>query len=199
MLKSRPVLFGLAFLFCALFVWALWPERTSVPVPGSAQNNSTIGVLPDGANAAGKDESALNLALKSISLSQGEGGFELWRLKAEWANMYKEGGLILVVQPRLTYFLRDDDQIMYVQSDRGDISQEDQILRFIDKVRVTLADKVLSGELLVYNGTSRSMTLPQGGDFVTISSKGRADRIVWHIDGQLIEASGNVQVDMNSQ
>lgn len=204
MLKKRGVRIGLGLLVCAALAFLAWPEQKTAPLAtlnGTAINsqaNGTAASAAPGRSEADANQSALDLALKSISLSQGEGGFELWRLKAEWANMYKEDGLILVEQPRLMYFMHDDGTTMYVQSDKGDINQKGQILRFVDQVRVTLEDKLLTGDILVYNGTAKSMTLPEGGNFATESAKGRADVIIWHIEEQRIEALGNVGVTMNS-
>ena len=136
-------------------------------------------------------EDALDLALKSITLSQGEGGIEVWRLKAEWANLIKQDNLILVDTPRLTYFL-EDGQVMYVESDKGDVEQKKQILRFIDHVRVTLETRLLTGPLLIYDGADKSMTMPQGGEFSDTDVAGSARFLVWHINTKVIEAEGDV-------
>lgn len=194
-------------LCLALVVWLFLPDGNNdaaPPAPGASgafngETGAGTGSNDDTDSDGGPDSDggALDLALRSISLSQGEGGFELWRLKAEWANMYKAEGIIVVLQPRLTYFLRDDqDGEMKVRAEKGDINQDEQILRFIDKVKVTAPDKVLTGELLVYNGTAKSMTLPEGGDFATRSANGRADVITFHIDEKRIFASGGVRVNL---
>lgn len=141
--------------------------------------------------APSTQEEALDLALKSITLSQGEGGIEIWRLKAEWANLRKQDNLIQVDTPRLSYFL-EDGKVMYVASDKGDVEQKKQLLRFIDHVRVTLDEKQLTGPLLIYNGEDKSMTMPQGGVFTDPGIEGSARLFVWHIDSKIIEAEGDV-------
>ena len=140
-------------------------------------------------------QGALELAMKTITLSQGEGGFELWRLKAEWASLHKQEDSILVEQPRLTYFMKDDGKNLYVQSVRGDVNQKTQILRFVDDVQVSQDAKHLKGALLVYNGNEKTMTLPQGAVFADNGIEGTADFLVWHIDHKFIEATGNIRVD----
>lgn len=208
--RSRRLLLNAGMLFSslALALWLLWPDSNERTEPGETASRTSggapaaNGTAPYGQNEPGSHSSgssALDLALKGISLSQGEGGFELWSLKAEWANLYKAEGFIVVVQPRLTYFLRDEQGAeLKVRSEKGDIKQDEQILRFMDKVKVTTEDKLLTGDLLVYNGTAKTMTLPQGGFFSTKSASGRADVISWHIDEKRIVASGHVLVDMAS-
>lgn len=148
--------------------------------------------------AAQEAQGAFDLALKTITLSQGEGGFELWRLKAEWANLHKKDDRIVVEQPRLTYFMREDGTILYVFSNTGDVNQKTQILRFIDNVRVSQESKLITGELLVYNGNEKTMTFPQGCTFEDTSVRGSARELVWHIERQLIEAEGDIYVFLSS-
>ncbi|MDR0338681.1 MAG: LPS export ABC transporter periplasmic protein LptC [Desulfovibrio sp.] len=141
-----------------------------------------------------EDKSSLELALKNINLSQGEGGFELWRLKAQWANMQQQDGGIFVEQPQLTYFMGEDGKELHVRSDQGDIAQESHILRFFQNVRVTQDDNILTGQILVYNGTAKTMTFPDGGAFNTKNADGQANRIIWFVNEQRLEAEGNVVV-----
>lgn len=160
------------------------------------------GKTPAGQDATGstdslsdlKNEAALNLALKSISLSQGEGGAELWRLKAEWAGLQKSEDLLVVEKPRLTYFMKEDGKVMHVSSENGNIERKTHIIRFIDKVHITQDDKAFDGELLVYNGTQKSMNFPGGGKFSGKGLSGSAETITWFLDRRQVTAEGDVSV-----
>jgi len=143
------------------------------------------------------NQSALDLALKTITLSQGEGGFERWRLKAEWANIQKRDDIIFLIKPRLTYFM-EDGKVIYVQSDSGDVEQKKQLLRFIDNVRATQDDKVLTGKILVYNGTAKTMTMPEGAELTATGVEGSGNHLVWFIDAQRIETTGDVTMHLES-
>ncbi|MDL2316109.1 LPS export ABC transporter periplasmic protein LptC [Desulfovibrio sp. OttesenSCG-928-A18] len=154
----------------------------AAPPPASGENPPTA------------QDGALNLALRSISLSQGEGGFEIWRLKAEWANMFRADGRIVVEKPYLTYFLRDEGKVMYISAEKGDIEQKEQILRFIDQVRITRDDTLVTGSLLVYDGREKTMTFPRGGSIQGKRMAGDAAFIVWDIKNDRLEASGEVNV-----
>jgi LPS export ABC transporter protein LptC len=144
------------------------------------------------------DSSALDLALKAITLTQGEGGFELWRLKAEWASIQKQDDKIFLLQPRLTYFMREDDKILYVQSDTGDVDQAEQILRFIDNVRVTQDDTVITGPLLIYDGKTKTMTMPEGAELTDTGMQGSYRHLVWFMDTKRIETKGDVVTHLAS-
>lgn len=144
---------------------------------------------------AQSDEDKLDQTLKTINLSQGEGGFEIWRLKAEWANVMQQGERIIVDNPRLTYLSKTGDATpLYVNSQRGDVVQKSQILRFIDNVRIMQDDKVMKGDLLIYNGTAKTMTFPDGGHFTDTGMQGDAAHIVWALDQKTIVGEGGVHV-----
>jgi LPS export ABC transporter protein LptC len=177
---NRPFFFFLALLLL-LYNTAAAAEQgdSSADTPESSQ------------------ESALDLALKTITLSQGEGGFELWRLKAEWANILKQDDIIFLTKPRLTYFM-EDDKVMYVQSDSGDVEQQKHLLRFIDNVRVTQDDKILTGKILVYDGTVKTMTMPEGGELTATGVEGSGNHLVWFINTQRIETTGDVIMHLES-
>lgn len=139
-------------------------------------------------------EQTLDLALKGVNLSQGEGGFEIWRLKAEWANVRKQGEAVIVEQPRLVYFMDEGGKTLHVSSSTGDINQKSQILRFISNVRIMQEDKVVTGDLLVYNGSRKTMTFPDGGDFISPGITGHAAQVEWDLNSRLITATGDVSV-----
>ena len=152
------------------------------------------------ATIAKSAEETLDQSLRSISLSQGEGGFEIWRLKAEWANVLQQGDRILVEKPKLTYFDKDNEnKPLYVNSDKGDIEQKGQILRFVNNVSIMQEDRRLEGELLIYNGTAKTMIFPHGGNFNGTDMNGTADQIVWDIDKKLIIGTGGVRVSFGLQ
>lgn len=154
----------------------------------------------DTGNGAEQDgQGLLELALKTINLSQGEGGLELWRLKAEWANMQKEDGKIVVERPSLTYFMPEKDKeekqkTLFVTSENGVVDQKEQILRFENQVHITMDDKAIQGDLLVYNGTAKTMTLPNGGEFTGTGISGTAPFLVWDMNNKTIRAEGGVAV-----
>lgn len=189
MLKKR--IFGLFLLPLVAF---FFPHATNTRLAAAAETTAPALPAADASDAVqpGKDQSALDLALKTISLSQGEGGVELWRLKAEWASIQKQEDRILLTQPRLTYFMKEDGKILYVQSDSGDVDQKNQILRFINNVRVTQEDKVLTGNILVYNGTAKTMTMFEGANLTADSMEGSSNVLVWHLTTKHIETSGDV-------
>lgn len=196
-LASVVAVVGLA---AAIAAWLYGDFRIVQQSEDTAQQPEAFGeaIVEGNEGVARETQGAFDLALKTITLSQGEGGFELWRLKAEWANLHKKDDRIVVEQPRLTYFMREDGKILHVFSDTGDVDQKTQILRFIDNVRVTQESKLITGELLVYNGNEKTMTFPQGCAFEDTSVRGSARELVWHIERQLIEAEGDIYVFLSS-
>lgn len=149
----------------------------------------------DSSDASDDISEPLTLALKTIRLSQGQGGLETWRLKATWANMLREDGKIIVQKPYLTYFMNDEkSSVMYVTSEQGDVDQKTQVMRFMDNVSVTKEDTLLKGPLLIYNGTESTMTMPDGGDLTGATMSGSAKVMVWDMKNNRIDATGDVDV-----
>jgi LPS export ABC transporter protein LptC len=176
-------------LFFLLLMTLLLPLRVSV-IMAVGQDEQKI--------TSGSNQSAFALALKAITLTQGEGGFELWRLKAEWANIQRQDDKIFLTNPRLTYFMREDDKVIYVQSDSGDVDQQEQLLRFIDNVRVTQDDTILIGPLLIYDGKTNTMTMPEGAELAATGVQGSYNHLVWFIDTKRIETMGDVVTHLAS-
>lgn len=144
------------------------------------------------------DNTNLGLILKTIQLTQGEKGAELWRLNAQAASITKQEGLILIENPKLIYILPPDNKELHVTSIKGDIEQDQQILRFMKNVHATHETKVMTGELLVYNGTAKAMVFPHGGVFSDEDIYGMADIIVWNLTTRHIEAQGNVNITFSA-
>ncbi len=178
--------------------WFLWLDPYFWDKGGGAEHDTAAPAktpVPGAANATlAENDSGLSLSLKSIDLFQGEGGFEVWRLKAEWASMQKKGGKIFVEKPKLVYLMPPDNRELFVTADKGDIDQQEQILRFIDNVFAYQGNNTLRGPLLVYNGTAKTMTFPDGGEFSGKGSSGSAPFVIWSMHSNTVEASGGVTV-----
>ena len=188
----------LAFLLAATVLGAggYW-LTTSYNVDSSPSSAPDRDIVHN-ASLEEKSEETLDQSLKSIRLSQGEGGFEIWRLKAEWANVMQQGDKVLVESPKLTYFDKDaPDKPLYVSSDKGDIEQKTQILRFVNNVRIIQEDRQMEGELLVYNGTAKTNTFPNGGRFAGTGMKGEAEHIIWNINDKIITRVGSINIFYN--
>jgi len=199
-LKSRlPLFLGVVCLILA--AWYLTDnivnqDHSYESTPASVNANATESEQAQ----EPPQETPLDQSLKAISLSQGEGGFEIWRLKAAWANVMLQGDKIIVEKPQLIYFDRENEgKTLHVHSDKGDIEQKSQILRFMDNVRIMQEDRLLEGNLLVYNGTAKTMTFPQGARFTGPGMTGSADHIVWDINRKTILGTNGIHVFFEAQ
>ena len=174
-------------------------NATAPNVHNATNGQAPAGELTQHANATVGAQNAtdpMSLALQAITMSQGEKGLEIWRLKAEWASMEQEDGKIIVREPRLTYFMPPPDEgELHVTSDTGTVDQKEQILRFEGNVVVTQETSRVTGHVLVYNGTAKTMTFPEGGVFSGDGMSGNAPIVRWHMDAQQIDAEGGVTID----
>ena len=204
MLKRRGMLLTLAlFLICGELARAGTESVSGVTANPQAPASSFAPEVHgpsgthDGSRLDQDSQNTLDLALKTITLTQGEKGIALWRLKAEWASMQKESGRIVVQRPILTYFMPEKDKTLLVVSDSGIIDQKEYILEFVNNVHISQGDKVIKGDLLVYNGTAKTMTFPQGGTFIGAQVFGDASFLLWDVNQKLIRAEGGVSVRFN--
>ncbi len=157
---------------------------------------------PQGTNtdASSSTQSAINFALESINMRQGEGGLELWRLKAHWANIRHEDNVIVVEKPKLDYTLSGGDgKHLFINSLKGEIDQTEQTIHFLGDVDAQYETNTVFGPTLVYNGTARTMSFTEPSKFMGEDMQGSADKIVWLIPSRIIEAKGNVVVHMQGK
>lgn len=142
-------------------------------------------------------QDAVGLALKGIELVQGEKGIELWRMKATWAALRQEKGVIDVDSPDIVYRVGDDEIPLHVVADKGQVLDGQKFLRLWDHVVCTYKDNVLRAPLMTYNSTSRLMVFPDGADIEGTDSKGKAKHLTWDLVTNVIEGTGGVRVDWN--
>lgn len=195
----RRLLWALCFLLMLATGFYLLTSQDEDESPKTPPRTNGTSSMADGPQQAlpevtPEENDNLSLALKSIELTQGEGGFEIWRLKAEWANMEKEGDLILVDKPKLIYFMREDNSELHVVSDKGDVNQKAHLLRFMNNVTIRQNANTAVGDLLIYNGTAKTMTFPHGGVFAGEGVEGNAPLVVWRMEDQVIEGHGGVEM-----
>ncbi|MDR2892332.1 MAG: hypothetical protein LBV80_04520 [Deltaproteobacteria bacterium] len=182
---------------------------------GEAANTSEPAVVGESAESGDSGRRSMNI--EGLELSQGEEGKLQWTLVAKQADMAGQDGLIQAVEPYLTYYLTpadtlqdatpdisevvlaqsvlDPENILTVLSRLGEVDQERDIMRFIEKVHVTNADKTLLSQLLEYSGGKRQLVSPGHADFSARGMDGEANRVVWNLDENVLYAYGDVRVD----
>ena len=82
--------------------------------------------------------------MKAINLTQGEHGAELWRLKADWGNMRRRDNVKELEKPKFTYYMPPDNAELQVASNKGEIYQDIQEIRFVDDVVATFGERSIT-------------------------------------------------------
>ena len=198
MLK-RVALVGASVGLVVAAVWFMGGKLLFFPTkPIPAQ--TTENVQGTNANNTSSSQSAINFALESINMKQGEGGLELWRLKAHWANIRHEDNVIVVEKPKLDYVLSaNDNKHLFINALKGEVDQTAQTIHFLGDVDAQYEKNTISGPALVYNGTARTMSFTEPSNFSGEDMQGSADKIVWLMTSRMIEAQGNVVVHMQGK
>ncbi|GHV51041.1 hypothetical protein FACS1894168_2920 [Deltaproteobacteria bacterium] len=148
-------------------------------------------------NASTGDIAAL--AMRAISLTQGEHGAALWRLKAEWGKMRRADDIMDLEMPKFTYYMSPDDTELTLVSRKGEIDQKEQLILFIDDVVVVYEGRRLDAPFMRYLGKTKEMVCPQGAKVTGKDMAGSADSLVWNLQEQVLQAFGNVDVTFESE
>lgn len=141
-------------------------------------------------------EDMLGLAIKGISLFQGEGGLELWRLKASWAHMTEEGGVIDVDSPVVRYTLGDPalEDYLDVVAQKGRITDNQRHLALWGDVVVTRAEQKVTGARLDYDAATRTMVFPEGAQLDGPSASGSSRLFTWNLADNVMTGEGGVSI-----
>lgn len=145
-------------------------------------------------SSSASPEDVAALAVKAVDMTQGEKGFELWRLKADWGSIRRNDDIMELEKPKFTYYMPPDNVELKITSDKGEIEQEDQRIRFMDNVRAMFGERTVTANLILYEGKNRQVIFPTGAHITGASFDGTADRVVWRLQDQVVEATGDVDI-----
>lgn len=189
--KRLLVFITLILVGAALLVWYCTPVGRLVSVAAGVAMGSDRTLKGEEA------DEAVAIVMKALSLSQGEDGFESWRLKTKFATLHQESGLISAEQPDITYFRREDGKPVYVTAKFGEINQEKSIMRLWDDVHVNTDDKTLLSSVLEYDDKKRLIVLPDPVRIRGTNFSGTAQRATVDLDANIITADGEISVEID--
>ena len=185
-MKKSLVFLSLVFVVS----FGSWYYLTGGTIGMDAAKKAAIGAIAG--NTSPEDVAVF--ALKALEMKQGENGVELWRLKAEWGNMKRSADTIELVTPRFVYYISPNSNEVTITSDKGEIEQKMQIIRFVDNVTSTFDERTLTAKYMVYEGKAKVATFPNGATLTGTNVAGKAEHVVWRLDNKIIEATGGVDV-----
>lgn len=103
----------------------------------------------------------VDVTLKGVELSQGEGGRAKWRLKADDAEYAKDSGIVKLTKPQVTYFPeadgREDDVV--VTASEGEVNQQNGNARLWPDVVIVSGPSTVYADQLDYDGKKREILL----------------------------------------
>lgn len=144
-------------------------------------------------NAANPQDVAA-LAMKTINMTQGEHGSELWRLKADWGNMRRDAEVMELEKPRFTYYMPPDNVEVSIHSDTGEIQEKDQIVHFIGNVVAQYSGRTVRAARMTFMGKVKEVVCPEGADITGAGLDGKANRVVWKLNEEILEGFGDVDM-----
>ena len=189
-MKNRVLVLAAAFVVLGGLIWWLFFKPLSLDTVKEELKEKA----EDLAQGKGKSDDLAALAVKAINLTQGEQGVELWRLKAEWGNMRREGGLLELEKPKFTYYMPPHNEEVRVSAETGDVNQASKLIRFRTNVLAHYGNNTIKGALMEYNGTAKVLTFPEGAVFEGPGMSGEAPLVTWVLEKQLIKADGGVNM-----
>lgn len=192
-------------LACGAGYW--WRERekaaaTPATAPNAQSAAKSASDTPSSAEIAKNSslDGALGLALQGISLFSGEKGAELWRLKASFAHLIREGDNIDVDEPVVRYTMGnpgDPDfqtDFLDVKADKGRVTDNQRHITLWDNVDVRRFNEVMTGPRLDYDSQTRTMVFPEGATLDGPKASGEAALLTWDLGNNVLIAENNVIV-----
>lgn len=181
-----------------------------------ASSTSTPSLQPKAETPLGKaaeaiagDENALGgavgLALQGISLFSGEKGAELWRLKATYANLAREGSNIDVDLPVVRYTMGTpgepgyEEDFLDVKSDKGRVTDNQRYITLWGNVDVKRYDDTITGPRLNYDSVTRIMVFPEGATMDNPEAWGEAGLFTWDLASNVMTGENGVTVVIKPQ
>lgn len=189
------VVLGLA-VWSGWYGWQGWKTRRALEalesVARSADLNKLLSDPPE------EVRSAVDLAVRGISLSQGYEGRKSFDLKADWATLNQDSGAITVREPDIQYMLKnldsDEERIIRATSDVGRVEDGNQKVSMSGNVQATYEENVLTGELAVFLNTARTLTFPDGAELNGPALSGTATRLMWDLDTNTLTGNEGVRM-----
>ncbi len=189
MKKRRILLIILGVLILAGgIIWFYTPLGRMVSLATNAALNPNNTLEGEDANEA------VTIAMKTLSLSQGERGFESWRLKAKVASLKQESGVITAEFPDIIYFRRENGKPVYVTAHYGEIDQEKHLMTLWENVHITTDGKTLLSSRMQYDDVKRLLTMPNPITITAENLVGTANTATMDLASNIIEARGDVVV-----
>lgn len=182
--RNRGIILGLIVLLAAACagLWLFSP---------AGKDKVEEAILEQALNG---QEDLANIVFKMFSLTQGEGGLEAWRLKAEVASVRKDSGIIHVEAPKITYFTRPDNQEVRVSASQGVVDQGERNMELWPDVVVVKDNNILKTTKLVYRGAEHALFFPEELIVESDSVLARADQATWNLETNVFEAWGGVSI-----
>lgn len=202
-MKKAPLLVAMVIVLVLAGGWYL-SRSGSVSLLGKmaeVARQEAISTLDGAATENGNPlEEAAGLAIKGINLFQGDKGIELWRLKASWAHLTREGGDINVEKPVVRYALGEasaanpDDDVLDVKALKGQVTDNQRHLSLWDDVVITRYDDTITAPRMNYDTGTRTMTFPEGAALDSPQASGTAGVFTWDLASNTMVGTNGVVV-----
>ncbi len=152
------------------------------------------------------ENNTVDLALRGISLSEGENGFELWRLNADWATLRQKADKVDLGSPHVLYRMGDTDAApddpashLDVTARSGLIEDGNTRVTLRGNVRAEHDGNVLTGPEAIFLNNTRVLTFPDGADLVGPTLSGDAKILRWNVSTNILEGEGGVSMTWTPQ
>jgi len=136
-----------------------------------------------------------------MQLFNGDQGKELWRLKASWGNIVRNGEEIELESPDVRYTLGDPEleDYLYVQARKGKITDKQQVVEMWGDVVVRHGEETVTGPLLTYDSRTREMRFPKGAVIDGPTADLHTPFLRWKMDDNLMQAEQGVDATLKAR
>lgn len=135
----------------------------------------------------------IDISARGVTLSQGAEGRKDWQLTANSASYNQETNQASVIEPRITYFPKDDGAPVKVSAPSGLVDQAANAVKLGPDVAIDWQELSIRGRELSYLGANRTLVL--SGEVVAHRGESQLDapQITINLDTKELSAGSPVR------
>ncbi|MBQ4076977.1 MAG: LPS export ABC transporter periplasmic protein LptC [Mailhella sp.] len=176
--------------------WMSWKTSQSIHALKDVVRSADLDRLLT--NPPAEVSSAVDLAIRDLTLTQGREGRKSFDLKAKWAALNQESGDVTVREPEIAYMMEDDEngspRVIHATSKIGRVEDGNQKVSMSEDVRAQHEENVLTSDYAVFINQLSKLTFPGGATLAGPELSGSCARMTWDLNTNTLMGDHGVKM-----
>ena len=176
--------------------WMSWKTSQSIHALKDVVRSSDLDKLLSDPPA--EVANTVDLAIRDLTLTQGQEGRKSFDLKAKWATLNQDSGDVTVRDPDIVYMLESDSKgeprTVHATSRIGRVEDGNQKVSMSEDVRAQHEENVLTGDYAVFINQLNKLTFPGGAKLDGPELSGTCARMTWDLNTNTLMGDHGVKM-----